>query len=185
MSKSKIVKTRILHDKWITHIKIEFWFIFCIFSKSMFFKLSLDTWSVFMYLKCLKLCSCILSVLKHNEDWHFKIPDVKTWASREVGQPLRARWRVSQIFVSGLNIKDTSRVSIEYHLECLTVSAGVHQWRQGMPADAEHRLTTSAFIDASGLSGMDLPQVLSTHWQKNEEENLTFYMYTSILKVSS
>mgnify|MGYP006996458013 CR=1 FL=1 len=28
MSNSKIIQTGILHDKWITHIKTEFWFIF-------------------------------------------------------------------------------------------------------------------------------------------------------------
>ena len=44
---------------------------------------------------------------------------------------------------------------------------------------------TSAFIDASSLSGMYLSQILSTRGQKNEEENLTFYMYISILKISS
>ena len=43
----------------------------------------------------------------------------------------------------------------------------------------------SAFIDASSLSGMYLSQILSMHGQKNEEENLMFYMYISILKISS
>lgn len=87
------------------------------------------------------MCSCILSVLKHSEDLHFKIPYVRTHESLELWPIiLRARRGVSRIFVFlGLNIKDTSRVSRVPSRVCLIVSYESTS-DDGIPADAEHTL---------------------------------------------